>query len=53
MAWVSKDEEHARYTKMMSEELVPLMANLLGKKALIRRQRRATFMPRRATRCGY
>ena len=33
MAWVSKDEEHARYTKMMSEELVPLMANLLGEKA--------------------
>lgn len=32
MAWVSKDEEAARYTKMMSEELVPLMANLLGEK---------------------
>jgi hypothetical protein len=33
VAWVSKDADAARYTKMMSEELVPLMANLLGKKA--------------------
>jgi cytochrome c553 len=33
MAWVSKDAEAARYAKMMSEELVPLMANLLGEKA--------------------
>lgn len=32
VAWVSKDAEAARYTKMMSEELVPLMANLLGEK---------------------
>lgn len=33
MAWVSKDEEAARYAKMMSEQLEPMMANLLGKKA--------------------
>lgn len=32
MEWVSKDADAMRYTKMMSEELVPTMADLLGTK---------------------
>lgn len=32
MEWIGKDAEAARYTKMMSEELVPTMADLLGVK---------------------
>ncbi|HUS33250.1 MAG TPA: hypothetical protein VMZ53_32330 [Kofleriaceae bacterium] len=32
MAWVAKDADAARYTKFMSEDIVPMMAELLGKK---------------------
>jgi cytochrome c553 len=32
MAWVAKDADAARYTKFMSEEIVPMMAQLLDEK---------------------
>ena len=32
MAWIAKDADAARYTKFMSEDLVPMMADLLGEK---------------------
>lgn len=43
MAWIAKDPEAARYTKMMSEELVPLMANLLGEEAYDPKTRTGEF----------
>jgi hypothetical protein len=33
MAWVAKDADAARYTKFMSEEIVPMMSQLLQVKA--------------------
>lgn len=32
MAWVAQDADAARYTKFMSEEIVPMMADLLQEK---------------------
>ena len=33
MAWIAKDADAASYTKFMSGEIVPMMADLLGEKA--------------------
>jgi cytochrome c553 len=43
MEWVSKDPEAGRYAKMMSEELEPLMANLLGEKQFDPATKTGTF----------
>ena len=43
MAWVAKDADAARYTKFMSEELVPMMAQLLGEKPFDPQTHTGTF----------
>ena len=43
MAWIAKDADAASYTKFMSGEIVPMMADLLGEKAFDPKTHTSTF----------